>query len=108
MTIEQATISLSVAFAQCWEIAALRDFSSIYVRFGSSTTDAVEAARSFTFALPRKRPSASKTRFCASCQQRSFRLLVSPISFSRWHADPYPHHRNANFIPAIKVRGAPA
>jgi hypothetical protein len=45
------------------EPAALRDFSPVFVRFGSSTTDAVKAARSSMSALPRKRTSSRQSRY---------------------------------------------
>src|SRR5262245_7760449 len=43
--------------------AALRDFSPVFVRFGSSATDAVEAALRFMSALLRKRTCVSLPRY---------------------------------------------
>src|SRR5262249_29730579 len=80
--------------------AALRDFSPLHVRYGSSATDMVKAARSSTSASPRKRTSERLPPFVRLVPEAavSNRSKEQAIRSPRRRGRPtYPAHGGQTF-----------
>src|SRR5262245_16706991 len=77
--------------------AALRDFRPLYDRYGSSTTDAVKAARSSTSALPRKRTNSRERRHVGFVPKPDLRTAANPRLFD--HLVGASEQRRRDFEP---------